>query len=229
MESGKQTIARIRAERAETLLAFSCGKDSIAGWLKLRESFGRIEPFYQYIVPGLSFVEDSLSYYERFFGKPIRQVPHPSFLRMLKNFVFQPPERCEVIEQAQIGRYEYTDVNRSVAALAGLPADTYVADGVRAADSPMRMMTIRKHGAINWKTRVYHPVWDMRKVELVELLRKSRIKLPIDYRLFGRTFDGLDLRFLLPIKKHLPQDYRRILEWFPLADAEVFRWERARC
>jgi hypothetical protein len=27
------------------------------------------------------------------------------------------------------------------------------------------------------------------------------------------------------MKKHLPRDYARLLEWFPLADLEVFRWE----
>jgi hypothetical protein len=45
--------------------------------------------------------------------------------------------------------------------------------------------------------------------------------------MFGRSFDGLDLRFLVPLKKHRPKDYAKVLEWFPLADLEVFRWERS--
>ena len=48
------------------------------------------------------------------------------------------------------------------------------------------------------------------------------MKLGSDYKVFGRSFDGLDLRFLLPIKKHYPRDYQRILELIPLADLEIF-------
>jgi len=35
-----------------------------------------------YLVPGLTFVEESLDYNERkLFGRPVLRVPHPSFLR----------------------------------------------------------------------------------------------------------------------------------------------------
>jgi hypothetical protein len=43
-----------------------------------------------------------------------------------------------------------------------------------------------------------------------------------EYEWFGRSFDGIDWRFLAPIKQHAPDDYARILDWFPLADLEVF-------
>jgi hypothetical protein len=29
----------------------------------------------------------------------------------------------------------------------------------------------------------------------------------------------------VPLKKHFPRDYQRVLEWFPLAEAEVMRFE----
>jgi hypothetical protein len=102
-----------------------------------------------------------------------------------------------------------------------------VADGVRAADSPMRRIAIKTHGSISLNLGRYHPVWDWLKADLVACFKKHSVHLPEDYKLFGRTFDGLDLRFLLPLKKNRPGDYRKILEWFPLADLEVFRWEKS--
>lgn len=225
--SGVETIARVREQQAETLLAFSTGKDAIAAWLAIRDSFEAVHPYYLYLIPGLEFVEESLAYYEQFFGAKIARLPHPSLHRWLNEFVFTPPERCLVIEQANLPNHSYTDIQGAMCQMFGLPENTLVADGVRAADSPMRRVAINTHGPITWSQKKYHPVWDWKKADLIACFRKHGVKLPEDYRLFGRTFDGLDLRFLLPLKKHRPADYRRVLEWFPLADLEVFRWEAA--
>jgi hypothetical protein len=35
-------------------------------------------------------------------------------------------------------------------------------------------------------------------------------------------------RFIGPIRRHGPEDYAQILDWFPLADLEVFRRDLAR-
>jgi hypothetical protein len=50
----------------------------------------------------------------------------------------------------------------------------------------------------------------MTKDPMLAILKHHNLHLPIDYRIFGRSFDGLDLRFLLPLKKHLPRDYKRV-------------------
>lgn len=96
--SGPETIDFVRGRQAETLLAFSTGKDAIAAWLALREKFDAVHPYYLYLVPGLEFVEESLDYYERFFGTKIVRLPHPSLHRWLNSFTFQPPERVAVIK-----------------------------------------------------------------------------------------------------------------------------------
>lgn len=225
--TGAETIAIVRAEQAETLLAFSTGKDSIAAWLAIRDSFDRVVPYYLYLVPGLEFVDESLAYYERFFGVRILRLPHPSLHRWLNNFLFQPPEHGAVIEQADLPDFDYRDIQRAICADLGLRDDLLTADGVRAADSPMRRIAIKTHGPISRTGRKYHPVWDWLKADLISAFNRHGVRLPVDYKLFGRTFDGLDLRFLLPLKRHRPADYRRVLEWFPLADLEVFRWECA--
>lgn len=225
--SGAETIAEVRKRQSDTLLAFSTGKDAVAAWLAIREHFDRVHPYYLYLVPGLEFVEQSLDYYERFFGAKIARLPHPSVHRWLNNFTFQPPERCAVIEQAGLPDFDYQDIRQVMIEDHGLQPGMLVADGVRAADSPMRRIAIKTHGAISINQGRYHPIWDWRKADLIAAFRTHGVKLPEDYKLFGRSFDGLDLRFLLPLKKHRPADYRRVLDWFPLAELEVFRWERS--
>jgi 3'-phosphoadenosine 5'-phosphosulfate sulfotransferase (PAPS reductase)/FAD synthetase len=223
--TGAETIAVARKHQSETLLAFSRGKDSVAAWLAIRDHFDRVLPFYMVRIPGLEIVEESLDYFERFFGVRIARLTHPATLGQLRNLVFQPPERCLVIEQADIPRCKYSDVREVLIDKYGLSEDALVADGVRAADSPVRRLAIMKHGSVNFVTHKYHPVWDWKKADLVACFKRNGVKLPQDYKLFGRTLDGLDLRFMLPLKKHRPKDYQRVLELFPYVELEIFRWE----
>lgn len=225
VKPGIEVIKDVRGSCAETMVAFSCGKDAIAAWLSVRDHFDSVHPYYLYLVPGLEFVEESLTRYERFFGSKIRRLPHPSLHRWLNAGVFQPPERMLVIEQAGLPDHSYRDIRTVMIEDHGLPDHCLVADGVRAADSPLRRVAIMTHGPVSINQGRYHPIWDMRKDDLIALFRKHGVKLPVDYELFGRSFDGIDLRFLLPLKRHRPDDYKRILEWFPLAELEVFRWE----
>ena len=208
--SGIETIKQVAKMQRKTLLAFSGGKDAVAAYLAIREHFDEVIPYYLYLVPGLEFVDAQLDMYERQFGFKITQLPHPS-----------------VIEGAGLPDFDYTDIQAAMVGKFGLPKDTLVADGVRAADSPMRRIAIQSHGSISYNLLKYHPIWDWKKADLVACFKKHNVRLGSDYKVFGRSFDGLDLRFLLPIKKHYPRDYQRILELIPMADLEIFRWECA--
>jgi hypothetical protein len=226
---GAMPSAEVRAELAQrgapVLLAFSRGKDSLAAWLALRDAGVDVRPFHLYLVPGLEFVEESLAECERFFGREIVQLPHPSLYRWLNTLMFQPPERIRVLEAAQLPEPDYTDISRLLCErVFDLdPARTYTADGVRAADSPNRRTAMKGRGPWRESVRKVSPVWDWRIRHVRDALAQHRCPLPVEYEWFGRSFDGLDRRFLAPIKKHRPRDYARILDWFPLADLELFR------
>ncbi|MFN3886123.1 MAG: phosphoadenosine phosphosulfate reductase [Aquabacterium sp.] len=227
-ETSEQVIERIRAISPRVLISFSTGKDAIAAHLAIRDHFDEVVPYYLYLVPGLEFVDESLDYYERtlFGGRRIHRLPHPSLPRMLNAMTFQPPERCSVIEGLQLEEHDYMEANDAIKELAGLPDDAFCASGVRAADSPMRYTHFKKRGAISWNRGLFYPVFDWNKERLATTIERSGVKLPVDYRIFGRSFDGIDLRFLLPIREHFPRDYQRILEWFPLAELEIYRYEK---
>jgi hypothetical protein len=178
-----------------------------------------------YLIPDLEFVERSLAYYEKFFGFRIARYPHPSLYRMLNNRVFQAPENCATIEAAKLPNFTYPDIYRIVREKHGLPDSAYCASGVRAVDSPYRMIAIKRYGPVNHKAKQFYPIWDWNMERLLSEIEPSGVRLPIDYRLFGRSFDGIDYRFLAPIKSHFPRDYQQILNYFPLAELELMRRE----
>lgn len=216
---------QMAAECDTCILAFSTGKDSIAAWLQVRKYFKTIIPYYCYTVPGLSFVEDSLKYYEEFFGTHIYRFEHRSLYRMLNALVFQPPEHYAKLKNMELPGDEYDDamIGELIRQCGKLPGGAYVATGVRMADSPMRRIGLKTHGAINHNQKRFYPVYDWKKADLLAATDEAGVKLPIDYKLFGRTFDGLDYRFLKPIKENFPDDYAKIIEWFPLAELELYR------
>lgn len=222
--TGEDVIRAIRDRTDTILLSFSCGKDSIAMWNALRGVFPNIVPYYLYLVPGLEFVEESLQYYESFYGTRIHRLPHPSLARMLRNLVYCPPHRVELLDSIGYPEFTYDDAETWLCQDLGFPEKLWSARGVRAADSPMRRTTIVRWGAISEKRRSFFPIWDWKKADLLESLRGSGVRLPVDNRIFGRSFDGLDRRFLEPIREHFPRDYERILEWFPLADLDLLRY-----
>ena len=219
---------KMAAECDTAILAFSCGKDSIASWLQMRRYFRRIVPYYCYVVPGLQFVEDSLKYYEDFFGCHIYRLPHRSFPRYMRQKVFQPPSHVKAIAAGDIpARDEYTDeiIGDIIRYSGKLPDAAFTGVGVRAADSPYRRIAIGRHGAINYNRKQFFPVYDWVKDDIIRAIDEAGIKLPVDYRLFGRTFDGLDYRFTKEIRDHFPEDYERLLEWYPFAELDIMRYE----
>ena len=222
-EDLRERMAELTGETA--LLAFSCGKDALATWLAIKPHFHRIIPVHYELVHGMAFVQRSLDYYEDFFGCKIIRRMHPSFVRWLRNLVFQPPERWTAIVRADLPsdrEYSHETILSSVRKELGL-GEVFVATGVWACDSPYRRMSVQKHGAVNWQRLSWWPVYDWNVQAVDAALSASGVKLPVDYTLWGRSFDGIDYRFLEPMARYLPEDYARVLEWFPLADLELFR------
>lgn len=214
----------IREKHGDTvMLSFSCGKDSLGAWLQCSRYFDRIVPFYLYMIPGLEFVEDNLRYYESVFNTHIIRLPHPSTYRFLNNFVFQSPENLAFIENFGLPEFDYEDIYDLVRQDYGLSDDTYTALGVIAFDSPNRWAAIRKYGPMNESRQTFYAVYDWKKTRLMGEINTARIELSTEYHLFGRSFDGLDYRFMVQIKERFPRDFERILEFFPLADLDIFR------
>jgi 3'-phosphoadenosine 5'-phosphosulfate sulfotransferase (PAPS reductase)/FAD synthetase len=224
-QTGESLCEYVAGMCPDVVVSFSLGKDSIGAWVQMRRFFRTVKPFYMYLIPDLGFVEDALRYYEDRFQVPIVRMPHPSLYRMLSNLVFQAPERCHVIENADLATLSYDGAAKEVIGALGWPKGTFTGHGTRCADSLMRRASVKKWGSLNPNRKTFMPIWDWNADRLCQCFRDERIKLPVDYEMFGRSFDGIDERFLRPIHDRFPADYAKILEWFPLADLELKRMD----
>lgn len=223
-------LCQAMAERTNgvTLLRFSCGKDAIASYIQLRRYFHTIIPVYHYLHPDLSFVNKSLEYYEGIIGRHIIRVPNQMLYKHLNSGLFQTKRSWEAILNYDLPNFDNDDVNEYIKEDLGLDQGVFTAVGVRAADSLNRRRSIKMHGAVNEKRKSFFPVYDWNMERLVKEIWRSGIKLPIDYKIWGKSFDGLDYRFIKPLKDHFPEDYDKLREYFPLIDVEIKRYDTVR-
>ena len=207
------------------VLAFSRGKDSLATWLELRETF-TIIPYYCYMVPGgLSYERDSLDYYEDYFGQHIARFVHPIFWKNINDFVFQPPERVRKIREIDYPDHEQYDLAQLVAAMHGLEGN-YTAFGYRAKDDPRRGVLVQREGPLGFANfRYFWPIWDWNIEQVSTRVNGAGLALPVDYELWGRTNTAIDYQFGSIIRDKLPEDWERLCFWYPLLEAEMFRHE----
>ena len=207
-----------------TLLRFSTGKDAIAAYIQLKKFFDRIIPIYHYLHPDLEFVNKSLEYYESVFDTKIYRVPNQMLYKHLNSGLFQDLNSWKTILKFGLPNFDNDDVNAMIKDDLDLDENIYTALGTRAADSKMRGFVIKKHGAINNNRKTWLPVYDWKIDKLVSEIQEAGIKLPIDYKIWGKSFDGLDYRFIKPLKDNFPKDYEKLKQLFHLIDVEIKRY-----
>lgn len=209
------------------ILSFSMGKDSIAAYIQMKKYFDEVHLVFLYAVPGLQFLERSLAYYEEKFQQRIIRMPQPTFYAMINNGVFNPPNARAVVDELRLPNFNYEHVFDAVRADIGYGQDdnAYVGVGCRINDSMNRRASINKYGPVNHRRMQFYPVYDWSKDRLITEISDSGIKLPADYHIWGRSWDGLHYPFLRPLREHYPDDYDRLKEYYPLIDLELKRGE----
>ncbi len=223
-DASEALCAYVREVSGDTvILSLSLGKDSYAAFVQCKRFFRRIVPFHLELIPGLSFVEDEIKRAEDRIGEKVLRYWHPSLVRQLRVAIYQTPDRLAICDYfAEMPPYAYATIETDVRARAELP-EAFIAIGTRTADSPDRLANVRQHGSLNPGRRSFLAVYDWKKDQLIAELKAAGIRLPVDYDMFGRSFDGLDFRFVEPIRRRFPEDFKTILRWYPLADADIAR------
>lgn len=226
MGTSEELCQKIAAENPVAICSFSMGKDSIGAAIQMQRYFERVEYVFMYMIPDLEFQETALAYYERVFGKPIKRMPNPSIYRQLNSLMYQHPGNVDTIFEKNLYEGDYDEIFAACKHDYKIQDDVFVGVGVRASDSLARRTAVKQTGGVNLKRKQFFPVFDWNMARLVSEIRQSGIKLPIDYKIWGRSFDGFDHRFLKPLKDNFPKDYEKIREFFPLVDLEIKRYEK---
>lgn len=210
------------------LLSFSAGKDGIALALFLREHFEEVVPFYFYLVPDLPMDLETLDYYERhLFHRPIVRLPSPELIAWLRGYVWQPPRAAAVLAAANLPEIPAADLIVMVRQSEGLHPDCYVADGSRAGENAARARTIRMTGPLRHARKLWWSIWDWNTDDVLDAIDKAGLALPVVYDWQKSSICGLDFQQMALLKKHRPEDFAKVVEWFPLIETEFWRFERA--
>lgn len=205
-------------------LGFSRGKDSIAAWLYLRQFFNDIIPFHCASVPHLSFVDESLSYYEEIFGTKILRFLSGEISNAVSNLIFQPIEDEKIIDAMGLldyGMHDIVDLLRDI-----YGKDIWCAYGINATDSIDRHLYVLQLQGRNIPKKSFYPCFDWTKKQILNIIDSEHISLPPDYKLTNRTMTGIpNVRHLMHMDEVFPEDMKRIELLFPFIRARLARNE----
>ena len=199
----------------EVLVAFSGGKDSVVTLDLCFRYFKRVQPFFMYIVPNLSFQESLLRWYESKYQTEIIRIPHfqvSEFMRYgtFRNYDLDVP----IVSIRDV--YDYLRIQTGI---------EWIAAGERINDSIVRRAMIKSTGSIDTKRGRFYPIAYWKKREVLDYIKFRHLKLGADSKKFGFSFKSLEGRELWFVKENFPDDYKKILAMYPFAGASVERYE----
>jgi phosphoadenosine phosphosulfate reductase len=124
------------------------GKDSVAALDLCRRHFRSVRMAFMYYVPGLSFQERIISYYENLFDSECIRVPHFELSEMLRYGLYRPFDRDVPIVAAR-------DIYSYIRELIG---DFWLAGGERIADSIVRRAMLKRSGILPEPAKFFAPL-----------------------------------------------------------------------
>lgn len=212
--AGIRTAAKITDR---VLVSFSGGKDSVVTLDLCCRFFPKVSAFFMYHVPGLSFQEAILRHYEDKHGIEIARIPHFEMGLLLRYGTY----RAADLDVPIVSPKETYDYVRE------LTGTYWIAAGERIADSTFRRAQIRgSGGSVQAARGRFFPLAEWNKRDVLEYVRWRRLKVAPEYGVLGHSFRGLEGADLALIRRHYPEDWERITECFPLAEAGVRQHEQ---
>ena len=197
------------------IVAFSGGKESIVTLDLCFRYFNNVKPFFMYIVPGLSFQEKTIKWYENRYQTEIIRMPHMDVSEFYHYGSFRRPDpEFPIVSINDI--YHYIRLETGI---------YWIAAGERIKDSIVRRAMIKHSGSIDLKRGRFYPLCEWNKREVIGYIKKHRLYLGEDSRKLGFSFKSLAADELLMVKQYFPEDYNKILRLYPFAGAAVKRME----
>lgn len=204
-----------RVNTDAVLVAFSGGKDSIVLLDLCLKYFKTVVPFYMYFVRDLEHVNKKLDQFEAYFKTEIIQIPH----WMLSHYYARAYFRLDT-KITDIKRIYVRDIENSLREKTGIE---WVCNGMRKSDSIQRAIMFKTYylNAINFKSKRFHPVSHWASKDINIYIKLKNFPKPFDYG--NKRVSGLDITKvnLKMIRDNYPEDYKKVLAEFPLADSQL--------
>lgn len=196
------------------LVSYSGGKDSLAVMDMCVRTFKRVIGFWMYLVPGLSVEEEMLDQARKRWGVEILCYPAWYTIAALRTGIYSNNH----ISKDQLPKdYSLNDVYALARADAGLKL---IAIGVKKSDNEFR----RKNKNLFQRVDTFCPLEFWNKLDVLSYL--AHHKIPIgNITDPKRQTGGIDLSgpSLCRLAETHPDDFKKLLEWFPYAESAVIR------
>lgn len=200
------------------LLSYSTGKDSLVCLDILKRYFKKVVCFYMYLIPDMDHINCHLEQVEKQYDVKIIQYPHFVNSFYTYNSVFK------IHSDQQIPIVKVNEFYETVRFDTGLQ---WIASGIRQTDSIVRRAMIKSlpELGVDSKRKVFYPVYNFNKAKIVEYVSK----LPVSPIIYDEkaVSNGLSLskESVLWLKKNYPNDLKKMLEYYPLADSWLHKPE----
>lgn len=212
-------------EQENVTIGFSLGKDSLACATILRNLNIKFTPFYFFHVPDLNFVNEQIKMYENHFGIKIIQMPHPMLYDRIRHQDYQCKLMADEMSSYDFPKMTFEDLIDIYMDDENITEKYYDVVGMRAAESFNRRKFFEKNGAIDDRNKKIYPIYNWKNKDVFDFLKENKVPLTKDYEIWNRSWDGVKYQFLFGVKKHYPNDYEKIKEFYPLIDLELIRYE----
>lgn len=215
LEETIQDLQKISQIDSRVLVSFSNGKDSRAILHLAKRFFKKVVCFFLYYIPEADYNKDVVKYVENQ-GIICLQYPHESFFQDLKNAVF-----CDDI-YGNLDTYSRLDIYNLARKETGFH---YILNGAKKADSFWRRRQFGNEKADKYKGIIY-PVKEWSKLDIIAYLKMNNIEMP-EMSKMGMNATGISLAtpHLLWLHDNKPDDYKKLLRYFPYAHSIVKRRE----
>jgi 3'-phosphoadenosine 5'-phosphosulfate sulfotransferase (PAPS reductase)/FAD synthetase len=221
----EKTLQFLKSQKFVTI-GLSMGKDSLACAVLLKKLNIDFLPFYFYHIPELEFVNEQIKFYENYFDKKIIQMPHPMLYDNLRHQDFMPKNMADDVSSYHLPKMEFETLMKYYMIEMGINTDYYDVVGMRASESFNRRKFFEKLGkGYSEKKKKIYPIYNWNKKQVLDFLKENQCPLSNDYPIWNRSFDGLKYQFLFGVKENYPQDFEKIKEYFPLIEADLYRYE----
>lgn len=198
------------------LVGFSGGKESVVVMDLCFRYFKKVQPFFMYICPNLSFQERTIAWYEKKYQTEIIRIPHMDVSEFFRYGSFRPPD--DTFPLVSINDiYHYLRLQTDI---------WWIAAGERINDSIVRRAMIKKSGSIDTQRGRIYPVVMWKKREVIDYIKYHKLYLGEDSRKLGFSFKSLWGKELAMLKEHFPDDYEKVIRQYPFAEAGVRRFEQ---
>lgn len=217
LSHAKEVIGTVRQKSNRAILFYSCGKDSICLLDLLAKEFDHVVCVFMYFVKDLEHINRFIRFSESHYSNvSFLQVPHWNLTKIYRYGLFCQPRK--------VRQLMFNDVVTAMKLKTGIP---FAFIGNKQADNMSRRIVLRQYEnqAISTTDNVYPlSIWKDRDV--LDYIKRNKLPQPINYgnkkRSNGVNFDP-DVYVYL--RKHYPEDLKKILSVFPLSEKILFDYD----